>query len=133
MNAKFRRMAASKSCRAAAGTEKLSIRNRSSGCLSKSNVNECMVPSQLMRRMAARIDPASMDGRPDEEHRRRHAERAADGMKSAPGLQQLQRLVRSRIAPRVEQPLIRWMDHDERERNDHQDEQGGPHPERPAS
>src|SRR5262245_39187377 len=131
MKAKLRSIAAWKSARAEAGTEKLSIRNRSRGCFSKSNVNAGM-GSSLCRNHNREILSASACGRPDEEHRRGDTEGASEGMEAAPGVQEPQRLIRSTITMRIQQPIVRRANGEQRERHDREDEHRGPHPELPA-
>jgi hypothetical protein len=49
----------------------------------------------------------SARGRPDEEHRRGETESTLDGMEEPAGFQESQRLLRSTITTRIEQPIVR--------------------------
>src|SRR5262245_41163270 len=73
-------------------------------------------------RLYARELTVSARGRPNEEHRRGNTENPSDGMKMPPGFQELQRLIRSTIATRIEQPVIRWANREQRKRNHRKDE-----------
>src|SRR4029450_1043699 len=67
---------------------------------------ECRHGSSLILQTRESTDSAR--GRPDEEHRRGDTESTSDGMEAPPGFQELQRLIRSTITPRIGQQMVGW-------------------------